>query len=868
MKASALSTAAMLAVAALFSMTAPSVSLRAAEPAPSGEMTVHVIPQAHIDLAWWWRYWPHTVKVVVTHTLETAFDNMDKYPDYTFAFLQVPAIEPLEDLYPGLYYKLHYFQHVTSQLGERIWNPQAQGDGRLEIASAAWDEFDGSLPCGESVVRQLMYGKRYYKDHFGVDVKTVWCVDAWTHPWTYPQIFKKSGIENYFFTRGGIPNDEKMFWWEAPDGSRVLTVRMRYPDGILPSRQELDKELAELWSRYGVRDLITLIGVGNHGGGALRADVETMKAIMQERETAGSSKPAAVQFSKPSTFEKALKERPGRYPVFAGEITPTIRGVYTTAGGIKDGNRRSECLLMSLEKFSALAWKMGALERYPQGDIFDSWKKVMLNQFHDTISGTDIPPAQADALQLYQEVLQGGQEHLERALGAIAAQVDTRGEGVPLVVFNPLAWRRSGPVEASLELDGPVRSLRLSGPKGEDVPVQITARQDQEGSHRVSFVFLAREVPSLGYSLYRVFPDEAGLPGYEELKATPLSLENGLLRLSLNPATGNLKSVYDKAAGRESLAGGEGNRVQIIEDYGDSEGFLDNRDLDHEHLHTWDGPSWDTEPNPEIKLIESGPVRAVLRVKQKYGLARLTQEIILYAGSAQADFRLFLDWEGRNKMVKVAFPLNVKADQATYEIPYGTISRQNLGQEQNAQQWADLSAGGYGASLVNDNRYGYDIRGSVVRLSVLRSPDHPSFVTDEAGVHRVGYALYPHRGDWRGAGTVKRGYELNNPLIARAESVHGGGLPAQKSFLSLEPENVILTVLKKAEDSDDLVLRLYESAGKACTARLSLACPFDAVYRTNLLENSLEALPHDSLGFSVPVGAWAIESFRLLNDPQ
>jgi alpha-mannosidase len=219
------------------------------------DVTLHVIPQAHIDLAWWWRYDPQTVHVVVKHTLDTAFANLDAFPDYTFTFLQVPAIQPLETLYPDLYYKFHYYLFHAAPMGTGLPNPHGTdpGAGRLKIAHALWDELDAAVPSGESLVRQCLYGKRYFQAAFGLDVRSAWFQDAWTHPWTYPQILKKCGIDSYMFTRGRAgENDERMFWWESPDGSRVFAYKPASRGGI-PTAERLRSEMAEVAKRYGVQ---------------------------------------------------------------------------------------------------------------------------------------------------------------------------------------------------------------------------------------------------------------------------------------------------------------------------------------------------------------------------------------------------------------------------------------------------------------------------------------------------------------------------------------------------------------------------------------------------------------------------------------
>ena len=838
-------------------------------PAALGEMTLHIVPQSHIDLAWWWRYDPETLEVVAKHTLETAFGNLEKFPDYTFTYLQVPVIEPLEARHPDLFYKLRYYAHQAKAIGLGLPNPDARpANGRLAIGSASYCEFDGSVPGGESLVRQFVYGKRYFLREFGLEVKTAWVQDAWTHPWTLPQILKKCGIDSYMFSRPR-GQGEQMFWWESPDGSRVFAYKpLGVDDESLPPQERLERRLLEMNHRYGVRDDLTLIGVGNHGGGALRADVERMRGVMTRRATSATNAATSpgMIFSTPDRFVRAVLRGPHHFPVVNYELEPTIRGAYTTVGEIKRGNRRGESLLLTLEKFSAIAARLGQ-RPYPQTTIFDLWKKVMLNQFHDTISGTDIPAATDDALRLYREIEQRGRAELDACLGALAARIDTAGPGTPVVVFNPLAWARTDVVQCDLVSDAAPVSLRLTDKEGHRVATQILGDRLDGGKHTITVAFVAAAVPSLGYQVYWLAVGQEPDPAPASLKASASELENAYYRVRIDPATGCLASVWDKEHHREVLAAaGRGNLIQILEDFGDSEGFLKSAAGVAER-NEWTGhPCRDVDAEPRIALVERGPVRAVVEIKKKSGLARFAQCVTLYAGIRRIDFDLAIDWRGQNQMVKVSFPLAISSPQAAYEIPYGVIQRPSQGEEHTAQQWVDISAEDFGVSLLNDSRYGFDVTSNTIRMSVLRSPAAPVYATDEAETHHVKYALYPHPGGWRGAGVARRGYELNTPLIAVLERPHAGDLPAAGAFVKVEPENMLLTVLKKAEDSDHLILRCYETEGKARAIRVTLPAPLaiDAVHTTDLLENDEQELSSESTGFAADTSAYSINTYKLL----
>lgn len=857
-----------------------------------GDMQLHIIPQSHIDLSWWWRYDPETIHVVARHTLETAFWNMEKFPDYTFTFLQVPLIESMEKLYPELFYKLRYYAQNTEAIGSGFPNPGPGGDkGRLAIGSGLWCEVDGSLPCGESLVRNCLYGKRYYKHQFGIDVKTAWFQDAWTHPWTFPQILNKCGITSYMYTRPRpeelfmlAPDslhekylatitkkqDEKMFWWEAPDGSRVFAYKPLSLGGEnLPSGEAIDKYLSELNRKYGVHDGITLIGVGNHGGGAIKADVERMKGVMQGRNSGipEKIKQPGLKFSTPMKFTSAILEHPGHFPVIRDELVPTIRGAYTTVGEIKRGNRESETLLMTLEKFSSVSSVLGVVN-YPDNAINSAWKKLMINQFHDPISGTDINPSVDDVLLRFKQIRDTSSFLLDKHLTSLSGIINTLGEGVPIVIFNPLSWIRTDPVEAEFELPAGTSHFSVSDEKNEKIPVQVIERISENGMNRYKVVFVAKNIPSMGYSTFRVKPEKNTQALKTVLNANSFLLENEFFRLKIDSLTGCLAGITDKKNNREILDNkSSGNLIQIIDDHGDSEGFLMSPEGFGEY-YKWTGKSSDLIDFSEIRVVENGPVRAILQIKRKYNLAGFIQRIIIYQGINRIDFELIADWQGKNKMVKVAFPLNVTSDSATYEIPYGVISRPCNGEEQVAQNWVDISGRNYGVSLLNDSRYGYDVSNNTIRLSLLRSPDHPVEATDEKGTHKIGYSLYPHEGNWQSANTMARGYEFNYPLIAVKETNHSGRLPLRHSFMEISPGNMIITALKKAEDSDDLILRFYETKGEEGTAkiRISPMMGIDVVHKTDLLENEIEDIPVYKDEFEVKVGKFSIESYKLIKD--
>ncbi|RKY59334.1 MAG: hypothetical protein DRP95_05160, partial [Candidatus Latescibacterota bacterium] len=429
-------------------------------------------------------------------------------------------------------------------------------------------------------------------------------------------------------------------------------------------------------------------------------------------------------------------------------------------------------------------------------------------------------------------------------------EIDVRGEGIPVIVFNPLSWRRTGPVEVELK-DVP-DEVGVVDWKEKPVPVQVVR---SDGIAKV--LFIAEDVPSLGYKTYYV---TSGSPAEAHLSASEELLENEFLRVEIDPETGYLRRVFDKLNSREVLdPSKEGNVLVAIKDEGDSEGrFEKGNDV----LARPKGRAWKIASAPVVKLIESGPVRARVRIKRRYRNSSFLQDVVLYSRMKQVDFELTVDWHDVHRMIKVAFPLGLDNPEVTYDTAYGTIVRPADGCEYPAQKWVDLSSEGYGVSLLNDSRYAHDVEGNTVRMSVLRSPTEPAYNTDE-GVHTIGYALYPHSGTWRKAEVMRRGYEFNYPLIPVVGSRHAGRLPEEMSFMEVGPSNVIVEVVKKAFDTDEFVIRLYEFHGEGCTAELVFPWTLTSACEADLLENDIGKveLGEDTLKF--PVGAYEIKTIKV-----
>jgi alpha-mannosidase len=774
---------------------------------------------SHIDMAWLWP-WTETVDVV-RRTFGTVLDLMEQYPDLTFAQSSAQAYAWMEEKYPDL------FAAVARRVKQGRWEP----------VGGMWVEPDLNLPDGESLARQLLYGQRYFAQKFGRPARIGWNPDSFGYSWQLPQLYRLAGIDA-FVTQKLQMNDvspfpHRLFWWEAPDGSRVLTYLPR--DAAIDG-PEIADEIAKHERDTKAPDVLHLFGVGDHGGGPTRAMIDAAHALAADSAVF----PRLVLGSASAFFDGLRRDEGARrlaLPTWRDELyLQTHRGAYTTDGAIKLANRRAESLLAETERFAALAATRGA--PYPSGELAEAWRRLLFNQFHDILAGTGVEAVHRDALRDHADLRRAVEPLLGAALDDLAARLDTRGTGVPVAVANALAWPRSEGVEVSVPAgDEPWPAASVTGPDGAPVPSEVLAREPER--HRVRVRFLARAVPSLGLAIFHVSAAPAPSPAPDGEGA---ALENERLRVVIDAKTGCLTSLRDKRSGRELVPPDRcANELQAFRD---EPAQWDAWNLDAGYERT---PIPMPAPD-EVKVVERGAVRSTVRITRRFRASTIVQEIGLDSGSARVDVATDVDWRERHVLLKAAFPTTVNSDRATFEIPFGTISRSTRRRtpeekaefEVPALRWADLSDARHGLLLLSDSKSGFDVKDEVLRLTLLRGPVWPNPHVDE-GRARFTYALVPHGDGWREAEAVHRGYELCEPLRAVVATPHAG-TSARLGLVDVRPSNVVLAALKRAEDDDGLVLRLYETDGKRSTARVSLPGPVAAAQETDLLERPIRAL--------------------------
>jgi alpha-mannosidase len=830
------------------------------------QATFHLTGNSHIDAAWLWP-WTETVDVV-KRTFGTALQLMYEYPEYTYSQSAAAYNEWIADKYP----------EMNAEIAQRI------KEGRWEIVGGMWVEPDLNMPDGESLVRQLLVGKRWFKQQYGVETRIGWNPDSFGYTWQLPQIYKKSGID-YFVTQKMAWCDTnqlpfKFFWWESPDGSKVLTY---FPhdyanDNLNLVRLARDFTIAQKQAT-GLPGIMDLYGIGDHGGGPTRAILDegfhweqpghvTPKIEFGTAQSYFSALEKQIAPESPEWDYRSIAKGYTAPPAVAGKVNiPTWkselyfeyhRGVMTTQANHKRNMRESEEEVINAEKWASLAWLDG--REYPGKELTEDWKKVLFNQFHDLAAGSGIGVIYKDAQKDYDVVRWSTNEIDAAALGAVSEQIDTlttESKTIPILVFNPLGWERSGEVKVKVQLADPKQDLHVSNAchtsQMDEVDPKIISRDLNSGVVELSFN--AEKVPAIGYKLYRLTPPWHRKPGQSEMmcdrgfysptqdkSASEYTLQNypdGApygLSVKVSRKTGCITSIREQKTVYEYLQAGTcGNELQAFKDT--------PKDYDAWNVDpgTYDQPPALLNQADRVEFIGENTPNPAVRVTRTWQSSKFVQTISLKGDLVDIDNEI--DWHESHVLLKAAFPLAASGPFATYEIPYGSIDRattRNNSWEQAqfevpAMRWADLGDGKHGLSVLNQTKYGYDAVGNVLRLTLLRSPKWPDAEAD-MGHHHFHYALYPHAGTWKDALTVRHGYEYNYPLTAVVTTAHAGTLPASHSFASVAPENVVLTAVKKAEDAKGLIFRVYEWAGKETTAEFHVPAGATGATVTNLME--------------------------------
>ncbi len=807
--------------------------LRGLEDFPSqglGKLTL--IGHSHIDTAWLWPL--RETRRKVGRTWSTMLRLMEQYPEFVFAASQPELYSFAKENFPALW------EGIRRRVRE----------GRWETCGASWVEQDSNVPSGEALVRQFLYGNRFYDREFGKRSRTAWLPDAFGYPWSLPQILKKCQIDTFYTIKLSWSQYTKFpysyFQWQGIDGTRIPAVMppLNYNGNPVPA--DCIAQRAEFQQKELVDETPFTIGWGDGGGGT------TPKMIEYGRRLKNIVGVPQCEFGRTEECLDRMHARATRpLPVYNGELYLELhRGCQTTQSRTKRNNRKCEFLLQNAELLSGLARMNGAA--CDQSALPDAWRILLTHQFHDILPGSSITQVYSDADENYAKVRRLGEGVLASAVAQLAKTIDTSSPGTPLLVVNPLSWMRADVACARVKLpDGPFHVVASDG---------SVAASQKIGKDLL--VFETAPVPPLGYAVYHLVPGAVEALPSGGLKATPRLLENEYLRIKLDDR-GRFTSVFDKFDEREVLAPGEkGNVLQLFDD---RPAHNDAWDIDPNVDETY----WEPGVAENIEVLETGPVRAVVRITRLTEKSVFTQDITLYALLPRVDVVTRVAWHEKRTLLKVAFPVDVLSPRASYHIQFAAIERathenrdfDRARSEVTGHHWADLSEGNYGVSLLNDCKYGYDVKGNTLRLSLLRSPIDPDPVADE-GDHEFTYSLFPHGGDWRN-GTVQQGWELNQPLLVFPVTPRKGAAPAVFAAASVDVDNVIISGIKKAEDSDALVLRVYESCGQRGPAEITFGRKPRKVAECDLMEENETGVALNGASLRFFIKPYEIRTFKL-----
>ena len=773
------------------------------------EIIATCIGHTHIDVAWWWTVAQTREKVA--RSFATVLKLMEEYPSYKFMSSQPVLYYFLKQRYPELFEKIR----------------QRVAEGRWETEGGMWLEADCNLTSGESLVRQFLHGKRFFREEFGQDNKILWLPDVFGYSGALPQIMKKSGVDYFMTTKlawnqiNRIPNDT--FLWRGIDGSEVLTHLittlgvgqdpkqsffttyngMLHPDAIMGG-----------WERYQNKeinnDILISYGYGDGGGGPTRQMLETS----QRMEQGIRGIPRVRQETARRYFDElnARVRDNKRLETWEGEFYFEYhRGTYTSMARNKRGNRKSELAMMDLETLGVLAGD------YPAEADTRLWRDIiLLNQFHDILPGSSIA-------EVY-DVTKGEYEALAREVsGLIRQRLDAlAGSGDGVTVFNTLGFDRDDVV-----MLGACAAEALEDASGRRYPVQQTA----DGA-----VAYLRGIPAKGYVTLK---KAAGAAASPFRRTDDHHLEMPFYSVVLDEA-GRFASIYDKEYARELLLPGrKGNALRVYED---KPIYYDNWDIDRYYTEK----SWDVDALTGLRWTEDGPVRTTLELRYGFCGCAFLQKIHFYADTRRIDFETTVDWKLHQHLLKAEFPVDIHTDEAAFDIQFGNVTRKTHANtswdkarfESCGQKWMDYSEGHYGVSLLNDCKYGHSVLNGVVALTLIKSGVEPNPNTD-VETHSFTYSLYPHGETWKQAGTVREGYKLNVPAYA----VDAGTPGRRYSFAKPDKANVILETVKQAEDGNGVILRLYECENARTRTGVTLPEGVSRVYVTNLLEEIQEELP-------------------------
>ena len=788
--------------------------------------TVCCVGHTHIDVAWLWTLAVTQDKAV--RSFSTVLELMKRYPEYRFMSSQPQLYQYVKKNAPEIY----------AQIKERI------AEGRWEAEGGMFLEADCNLTSGESLVRQFLYGKRFFKQEFGVDNRILWLPDVFGYSAALPQIMKKSGIRYFMTTKiswnatNKLPYDS--FFWKGIDGTKILTHFIPARDYVRPGTNsgnttfttyngELNPlQMKGAWQRYQQKNLnhqvLCSYGYGDGGGGPADWMLESQRRLSYGIPGC----PRTKQSSALEFFNQLNQDLEGKkVPIWSGELYLEFhRGTYTSMARNKKWNRRGEFALTNLESGALLAEQLLAAE-YPK--LQEYWEILLRNQFHDILPGSSIFEVYEDSKAEYQKLFRFTAAAEQHYLSGIAEQVGRT------IVWNPNGQTMSGFVELS-HSDG-----------------RKHVQQTAEGT----YLAWAQNIPAKGYA---VLEDAAPAAGPVEISTDRVDTPYAAITLN---SKGQITSWFDKTAQRQLLQQGQYGNVLMT--YEDKPFDFDNWELQDYYREKF----WPVEDLISAEVVENGPFRYALKLQWQYQDSIITEILYFYPNSPRVDIRFSTDWKEEQILLKALFPVEMNTTEATFEIQYGNVKRStavNTSWDQARfevchHKWMDVSEGGYGVSFLNDCKYGVSVEENVVGLSLLKCGKYPNPHADRE-YHEAVYSVFPHSGSWQEAGTVQEAYLLNNPLRAYGSHSGSNALPQHYSLVEHSHRNIMIECVKKAEDGPDTIIRLYEFENRRTDVHLHLHQKAARIWLCNLLEEQEVLLAENSQDFMVPAEPFGIVTIR------
>lgn len=809
-----------------------------------------IIGHTHIDVAWLWTVAQTREKVA--RSFSTVLSLMEQYPEYKFMSSTPQLYKFIKEDYPELYEKIK----------EKI------KEGRWEADGAMWVESDCILVSGESLVRQILYGTRFFRDEFGVECSTLWLPDVFGYSIAIPQILKRSDIKYFMTTKIGWNDTNRFpydtFMWKGNDGTEILThmITTAYPRQSVTSYatdyngQLFPQTIMDGFTKYRENninnDILVSYGYGDGGGGPTKEMIENHRRLNKGIPGCPKTVVKTVNEYFNELEEKVMGHK--KLPKWVGELYFEYhRGTYTSMARNKRSNRKCENNLLNLEQLSTLKTSLIGGE-YPKSKLDKHWELVLMNQFHDILPGSSIGEVYDVTKVEYEAIEKDLNESIEATVREISSNIKLAEDSI--VVFNTLAYNRDDMVV--VPYDSKFENAIIKDEDGNCISYEVSHKDEEK-----KVVFFAKGIPSNGYKVYSIVSGTCNCKNDEEFVVNERKIENKFFSIDIDE-NGVFTSIFDKMNNRQVLKEGErGNKLLACED---KPVAWDNWNLSKFHKEK----VWEVNDVSSIKLVEDGDARKVLRIERSFLDSKIVQDIIVYKEIGRIDFDTYADWKETDIVLKASFPVDINTDKATFDVQFGNIERtthENTSWDQAQYEvpvlkWADISEEGYGVALLNDCKYGYDVKDNDLDLTLIKCGTYPNPNADREE-HRFMYSLYPHGGNFKEGKVNEMAYKLNLPTVAVIEEKHDGKLPKNMSFLSVDSDNIVLETIKRAEDDNSIIIRMYEFCNKRSTVKVNTHLAIEEVKECNLMEKDLCTVESNENSFEFNIKPFEIRTFKL-----